>query len=321
MTEATLLILAGGLGSRYKGKKQIDPMGPAGECLMEYSIYDAARAGFTQLVLIINDYFNDTTKEYFIKIAKTAGLQLDFVVQKLDSFVPEEHRTKLDNRLKPWGTAHATYVARDVIKNPFVVINADDYYNKHAFKKAFDLIRQGKIAEGQYGMVAYPLSGTMSDNGTVSRGVCTIKDGFLKTVVEHTKIQKEDDKIVGLNGQDVPTQLASDTLVSMNFWVLDPSIFRVLQRKFDLFLSDLKTETTEWYIPFVIDEMIHEDDLDVVVEVSKDRWFGVTYPADKPGVVQSLQNMVEKGLYPTPLWQVESSVKISAKEDMDEELN
>lgn len=299
---ATLLVLAGGLGSRYKGKKQIDPMGPSGECLMEYSIYDAARAGFTQLVLIINDYFNQETKDHFQQIADNAGIQLDFVVQRLNTKLPIHHEDKLENRVKPWGTGHAILAAKDVIKNPFVVINADDYYNRHAFEKAYELIASDKINEHQYGMVSYPLSATLSENGSVSRGVCTINNSQLVTVVEHTNINKEGDKIICTLDDNSKKELAPETLVSMNFWVLDPSIFNVLERKFDQFLSNLKSEKAEFFIPFVIDEMVHEEGLKVVVETSKDKWFGVTYPEDKQLAINSIQELVSNGVYPSALW-------------------
>lgn len=299
---ATLLILAGGLGSRYKGKKQIDPMGPSGECLMEYSIYDAKNAGFTQVVLAINDYFNEETKNHFQEIADSIGIQLDFAVQRLSTFLPEKHEDKLENREKPWGTAHAVLAAKEFIKNPFVVINADDYYNKHAFEKAYELISQGKINSEHYGMVAYHLPATLSDNGTVSRGVCTVENNLLKTVVEHHKIQRLEEDITCEDGEGTPKTLPEDTWVSMNFWILDSSIFKEIQEKFDIFLSHLKTPKDEFYIPFVVDEMIHDGKIDVVVEKSKDRWFGVTYPQDKETVANNLRSGVEKGIYPNPLW-------------------
>ena len=299
---ATLLVLAGGLGSRYKGKKQIDPMGPSGECLMEYSIYDAKNAGFDQLVLIINDYFNPETKDHFQKIADQAGIKLDFVVQRLNTELPKHHEDKLENRVKPWGTGHAILAAKHVIDNPFVVINADDYYNRHAFEKAYQLISSGNINDKQYGMVAYPLKQTLSENGSVSRGICTVENGILKTVEEHTNITPEEGKIIFTDDEGGKHELAADTLVSMNFWVLDTSVFQVLEQKFDEFLSNLKTEKAELYIPFVIDDMIHEDGLKVIVERSEDKWFGVTYPEDKDLVTQSILGMVNSGFYPASLW-------------------
>jgi len=299
---ATLLILAGGLGSRYKGKKQIDPMGPSGECLMEYSIYDAKNAGFTQIVVIINDYFNEETKVHFQNIADSVGLQLDFAVQNSETYLPEHHRDKLKDRVKPWGTAHAILCAKEYIKNPFVVINADDYYNRHAFNKAFELISSGKINDKKFGMVAYHLPSTLSDNGTVSRGVCTIKNGHLMTVEEHQKIQRKAGKIVFEDENGNEKELPENTWVSMNFWILDSSIFNVLQDKFEVFLSQIKTLKDEFFIPFVIDEMIKSNSINVVVENSKDQWFGVTYPEDKQTVIDNLNNMVNEGKYPKSLW-------------------
>lgn len=300
--KATLLILAGGLGSRYKGKKQIDPMGPSGECLMEYSIYDAKEAGFSQIVLIINNYFNDETKAYFQQIADKAGIQLDFVYQELDTFLPTHHQDKLEGREKPWGTGHAVLAAKEVIENPFVLINADDYYNKQAYQKAYDLIASGDINEHQYGMVSYPLEATLSDNGTVSRGVCNIDEGQLKAVSEHTKIQKVGDIITCIDPNGDEKVLAKDTLVSMNFWVLHPSVFQVVEEDFNEFLGQLKTPKDEFYIPFVIDDMIHDHGLKVIAEQSTQQWFGVTYPEDKEIVTQSIEGMVKQNLYPNPLW-------------------
>ncbi|CAI9673036.1 hypothetical protein EAVNVB490_00397 [Elizabethkingia anophelis] len=301
-TNATLLVLAGGLGSRYKGKKQVDPMGPSGECLMEYSIYDAKNAGFDQLVLIINDYFNQETKDHFQAIADKAGIKLDFVIQALDTLLPEKHKNRLENRVKPWGTGHAILTAKDVIKNPFVVINADDYYTRKAFEKAYQLINSGQINEHQYGMVAYPLSATLSDNGSVSRGVCTTENGLLKKVVEHTNISEENGKIIHTDDAGNKTELAPDTQVSMNFWILDTSVFQVLEAEFDQFLTNLSSEKAELFIPFVIDDMIHNEGLKVVVESSQDKWFGVTYPEDKDFVIKSVQEMVDNGYYPASLW-------------------
>ncbi|NAW51723.1 dTDP-glucose pyrophosphorylase [Elizabethkingia argentiflava] len=301
-TNATLLVLAGGLGSRYKGRKQVAPMGPSGECLMEYSIYDAKNAGFNQLVLVINDYFNQETKDYFQSIADKADIKLDFIVQALDTLLPEKHRDKLTNRVKPWGTGHAILIAKDVIKNPFVVINADDYYNRKAFEKAYLLIKNGQINEGQYGMVAYPLSATLSDNGSVSRGVCTIQNGFLKKVVEHTNIAKENGIIFHTDTSGNKTELVPSTPVSMNFWILDTSIFKVLEAEFDHFLTHLSSEKAELFIPFVIDDMIHQQDLKVIAEASEDKWFGVTYPEDKDFVIKSVREMVDSCYYPASLW-------------------
>jgi len=299
---ATLLVLAGGLGSRYKGKKQIDPMGPSGECLMEYSIYDAKNAGFNHLVLIINDYFNQTTKDHFQKIADKIGIKLDFVVQTLETLFPEKHRDKLENRKKPWGTGHAVMVAKDVIKNPFIVINADDFYSKKAFEKAYELINSGQINEKQYGMVAYLLSETLSENGSVARGVCSIENSLLKNVEEHTNIYEENGKIIYTDESGNKKEFSRNTPVSMNFWVLDSTVFKYLNEYFEKFLNNLKSEKAEFFIPLLIDQMINDIGLKVIAESSEDKWFGITYPEDKETVVKSIQKLVDDGHYPSPLW-------------------
>lgn len=302
---ASLLILAGGLGSRYQGKKQLDSMGPSGECLMEYSIYDAKRAGFSQVVLIINDYFDNQIKEHFNQIAKNAEIALDFVVQIPALFLPEKHQNKLLHRTKPWGTAHAILAAKHVISNPFVVINADDCYNRMAFQKAYELIALNKITPNQYAMVAYPLFATLSTNGSVSRGVCTIENQLLNQVVEHTNIIEKNGKIVGIGSLKQEVELEATSLVSMNFWIFSPSIFKVLETKFEAFLSSIESDKTEFYIPSVVNEQIQKNVLKVFVETSNEKWFGVTYPEDKNLVVRHIQELVDNGIYPEALWKNE----------------
>jgi len=300
--KASLLVLAGGLGSRYKGKKQIDPMGPSGECLMEYSIYDAKRAGFDHLVLIINDYFNEITKNHFQEIAYKIGIKLDFITQTLETLFPENYRSKLEHRKKPWGTGHAVLIAKDVIKNPFVVINADDFYSKKAFEKAFALIDSGKINDKQYGMVTYLLSETLSENGSVARGVCSIEDSMLKNVKEHTNISQENGKIIYTDDEGKKIEFSRNTHVSMNFWVLDSSIFQFLGNYFEKFLKNLNSEKEEFFIPLFIDQMIKDNGLRVIAESSEDKWFGITYPEDKESVIRSIKKLVDADYYPSSLW-------------------
>jgi len=300
--KASLLVLAGGLGSRYKGKKQIDPMGPSGECLMEYSIYDAKSAGFDHLVLIINDYFNEITKNHFQEIADKIGIKLDFVTQTLETLFPESYISKLEHRKKPWGTGHAVLIAKDVIKNPFVVINADDFYSKKAFEKAFTLIDSGKINDKQYGMVTYLLSETLSENGSVARGVCSIEDSILKNVEEHTNISEENGKIIYTDDEGKKKEFSRDTHVSMNFWILDSSVFQFLGKYFEKFLKNLNSEKEEFFIPLFIDQMIKDNGLRVIAESSEDKWFGITYPEDKESVIKSIKKLVDADYYPSSLW-------------------
>lgn len=300
--KATLLVLAGGLGSRYKGSKQVDSMGPSGEYLMEYAIYDAVKAGFSQLVLTGNAHTSEEIKNRFKKIAIATGIELNFVEQQLTTFLPNHHKEKLDGREKPWGTAHATLAAQEVIKNPFVVINSDDFYSRYSIDKAMELIQSERINEQQFGTLLYPLYRTLSENGAVARGLCTVEKGYLKSVVERTQIVKENGQIFWYQSDNSKEKLLENTLVSMNFWVLHPSIFKVIENRFEEFLVNLSGPREELYLPLVINEMISGKNIKVLAETTDAEWFGVTYPEDKKITVENIKKLVENGVYPKSLW-------------------
>ena len=300
--KATLLVLAAGMGSRYGGLKQMDAFGPNGETIIDYSIYDAIDAGFTKVVFIIRESFKAAFEEAFSK--KFEGkIDVAFVCQELDK-LPEGVSCPAD-RAKPWGTGHAVYVAKEEIDGPFAVINADDYYGQDAYKVLMDYFRANEGAEHpNYAVVAYHLNNTLSEHGTVNRGVCYSDiDGNLEKVVERTKIQREEDGVVRFPHDDHKHELADDTLVSMNMWAFYPSYFEYSEAALYEFIKARGTEEkSEFYIPALIDELIQNKVLDVKVLDTKSQWFGVTYQEDKPVVIKKLNKLIEDGAYPKDLW-------------------
>ncbi|MGN0869429.1 MAG: NDP-sugar synthase [Akkermansia sp.] len=298
----TLLVLAAGMGSRYGGLKQLDPMGPNGEVILDYSVYDAIRAGFGKVVFIIRKDFEEAFKTQVG--ARFAGkIEVDYAFQCLDD-LPEGY-TVPEGRVKPWGTAHALLAARDIVKEPFGVVNADDFYGADAFAKAAEFLTApaGCACKEHYGMIGYPLKNTLSDHGDVNRGVCSIKDGYLDSVEEYTKIQREDDGVCrgnNLHGERKPVD--TEELVSMNFWVFPASFIGRIGTHFTQFLAEHGTELkSECYIPTVVDELIHKGEADCRVIKTTANWLGVTYPSDKPAVVESIARLVEEGVYPAKL--------------------
>ncbi|MCK0206104.1 nucleotidyltransferase family protein [Ornithobacterium rhinotracheale] len=300
----TLMVLAGGLGSRYKGQKQVDPVGDNGECLMEFGLYDAINNGVNHVVFIINDQLSEEIKEHLRKPLDERGIKVDFVLQAMPKAVPEKYADLVPLRQKPWGTAHAVLMAKDVIHQPFIVMNADDYYGANTFELAHELVKAGKIDVKNYGMVAFELEKTLSDNGTVSRGVCEVEDGKLKKVTEILKIIKKDNgEIVNEADQPEKVDLQPKSKVSMNFWILDHTVFPSLQEGFEEFLSKIENkEKQEYFIPLYIDNQIQKGELNVWVEQSKEDWFGMTYPEDKQLVVDDLKQKTQDGKYNSPLW-------------------
>lgn len=300
--QLSLVILAGGMGSRYNGQKQIDPIGPNKECLMEYSIYDAISVGINHFVFIINQQFENSTRKYFQNIIESKGGNVEFVLQTTYTAVPRNFYDDLINRKKPWGTGHALLVAKNHLANPFVVINADDFYGRNAFKHAKTLFNNLELAPNRYGIVAYQLQNTLSENGGVSRGICKISQHVLKDVEEFTNIFRYEDKIIFEEG-DISGTIAPETPVSMNFWILHPSIFKVLEDRFDYFMKNHSKESkAEFYLPQVINELIHENKVEVSAMVSTDEWFGMTYPGDKELVKEQIIKKIAKGTYPITLW-------------------
>lgn len=298
----TLLVLAAGMGSRYGGLKQIDPIGPNGEIIIDYSIFDAVKAGFGKVVFVIRKDIEDMFKEH-IGSRFEGIIPVEYAYQQLDDLpagfsVPE-------GRAKPWGTGHAIFAARDVVKEPFAVINADDFYGESAY--ALIAEKLSKITESEkelYSMVGFVLSNTLSENGYVSRGVCELgTNSELTTVVERTNIVKTASGAEATLEDGSKLPLTGDEVVSMNFWGFTPSLFGYLETMFTDFLKEKGSELkSEFYIPFVVDELIQDGKAEVEVLTSRDSWFGVTYPEDKEAVVNSVRSLVEMGVYPNTLF-------------------
>ncbi|SKB04064.1 Nucleotidyl transferase [Prosthecobacter debontii] len=298
----TLLILAAGMGSRYGGLKQLDAMGPSGEVVLDYSVFDAIRAGFGKVVFVIR---RDFEEQFRSQIGSKFGdrIQVDYAFQDIND-LPEGFSVP-EGRTKPWGTAHAVLAAEGVVKEPFLMINADDFYGRDAFAKiGADLIKE-RPADGKshYSMVGFYLKNTLSDHGSVARGVCTRgPDGMLSSVTEMTKIFKTADGAENRESEP-PVKLTGEEVVSMNFFGFTPDIFSHLRQAFTEFLKtngqDLKAEC---YVPKEVDVLIREDKADVTVLESNDSWFGVTYPEDKADVVASIRALVAAGAYPENLW-------------------
>jgi len=307
----TLLVLAAGMGSRYGGLKQMDGLGPNGETIIDYSIHDAVEAGFGKVVYIVRESFKTDmeahVKEKYAGVKTIDGKPLEFVfvTQELDKIpapftVPEE-------RVKPWGTAHAVLMAKDVIHEPFLVINGDDFYGKESFQIAGDWCRKHANTAGEYAIIGFELENTLSENGSVSRGICSYdKDGNLTNVAEHLNIVKEaNGKVYGdnsVNGQN-HVELDAKALCSMNMWGFTPDYFEKSAEIFKGFLKENITEPKkEYYIPFAVDVIVKEGKGSCQVLSTPSRWFGVTYKEDRPGVVAKFAELAAKGVYPSPLY-------------------
>lgn len=287
------------MASRYGSMKQIQSFGPGGETIMDYSIYDAIRAGFGKVVFIIREEFADDFKEIFEPKLK-GRIATDYVYQDLRSFingfeVPAE-------RTKPWGTAHAVLCAKDAVKEPFAVINADDFYGRDAFEKAYQFLTS-EVNENLYSIIGYDLAKTLSENGTVSRGVCQVDaNGFLVSIAERTKVYRENGKIVYEEG-DQKSELSDDTKVSMNFWCFDSSVFEFTEKLFHDFLKNSASNPkAEFFIPIIGDHLVRGGRGKIKVIPTGAQWFGVTYKEDAPGVKASLEHLVHQGEYPPKLW-------------------
>ncbi len=296
----TLLILAAGMGSRFGGLKQVEPVGPNGEAIIDYTIYDAIRAGFGKVVFIIRESFADAFKEKFD--TKLAGkIEVDYVYQELNN-LPEGF-TLPEGREKPWGTAHAILVAKDVIKEPFCAINADDFYGKNAYEIMSEYLTSSSN-EDEYSMVGYQLKNTLSDHGSVSRGICTVDENQnLVKIVETTKIFKKEEAVVSVEEDGTTLPMTGNESASMNFWGFKPSIFKALESKFvDFLKTEINKPKSEMYIPSVVFEMIEEQKVMVKVLEANSPWFGVTYKEDKPIVEEKIKTLIKQGIYPENLW-------------------
>ena len=293
MNNITLLIMAAGMGSRYGGLKQLDAIGPSGETIIDYSVYDAIKAGFTKVVFIIR---KDFEQEFKSKITdKYEGqIQVEFAFQNLND-LPDEF-TCPEGREKPWGTGHAILSARNVINEPFIAINGDDFYGRESFKVVADYYRKGA---NSFSMVAFKLDKTLSSFGGVTRGLCTVNDEKLNTVIETADLQKTDYGVS--SNRDI--ELDGSEPVSMNVWGFTPILFKYLEEKFVEFLSENGTEMkSEYLIPSVVNELIQSGQETVHVLRSDATWFGVTYKEDKPFVEGEIEKLVNKGEYPGKLF-------------------
>ncbi len=293
-----LIIMAAGMGSRYGGLKQMDPVGPNGECLLEYSIYDAIRAGFGKVVFVIRRDFESEFKEQIGRRFEDR-IVVQYAFQTLDN-LPKGFSVP-DGRTKPWGTGQAVLVCRNFIHEPFVVQNADDFYGTEAYQVIANAFNQ--LDKDESCMVGYRLRNTLSPHGSVSRGICETVDGYLSNVVERLSIQANAGGTIQYIDDSQAVEMTGDEICSMNFWGFQPSLFETLEAKFTAFLQTKGQELkSEWYIPNIIQDAIDNAETRVKVLSSDSRWFGVTYPEDRPAVAASLKLMHDSGTYPAQLW-------------------
>ena len=298
----TLLILAAGMGSRYGKLKQLDPVGPSGECILDYSVYDAIRAGFGKVVFVIRKEIEEEFKNA-VGTKYDNKIQVEYVFQELEKLpggfsVPE-------GRTKPWGTSHAVMMAKDVIKEPFAMINADDFYGKEAFQILADGLSELTPEDvNTYFMVGYPLNKTLSDFGYVSRGISSVdENGFLKEIVERTHIEKTATGAKYQDGEDFK-ELTGNEIASMNFFGFTPSCFTYSEEMFKTFLEENKDNLkAEFFVPLVVNKLVGDNKVKIKVLSSNDEWFGVTYLEDKPFVEQKIRDLISRGIYPNNLWQ------------------
>ena len=304
MNAPTLVIMAAGMGSRYGGLKQIDPVDNYGNKIIDFSIYDAVRAGFKKVIFIIKKENLEDFKSCIGDIVKD-HIEVEYVFQELNN-IPDGFSVP-EGRVKPWGTAHAVLSAIDSVDGPFAVINADDFYGKEAFAKIHDYLTSTEDDDKyRYAMVGYKLINTLTENGSVSRGVCSLDDnGYLTDIEEKTKIIKTESGAAFTDNEVDYQDISPETIVSMNMWGFSKSFMAELKSAFKSFMEtdvDTNPQKAECYLPFVVDDLIKADKATVKVLTSSDKWFGVTYKEDKPFVVESIQALKDKGIYPEKLW-------------------
>ncbi len=300
MKNPELVIMAAGMGSRYGGLKQIDPVDDYGHIIIDYSIHDAYKAGFRDVTFIIKHEIEKDFREVLDKHLAGKDINVKYVFQELDK-LPEGFSVP-EGRRKPWGTAHALLCTLGTVDAPFAVINADDYYGAHAFEKIYSFLKNVDETDGKYhyAMVGYRIKNTVTEQGTVSRGVCRYEDGMLTEIVERTKIGPRDGKIY-YEDDGCEIELDPDTLVSMNLWGLTPSYLEECRARFPKFLEKnlpKNPEKCEFFLPTVISELIEEGRADVRVLDNEDKWYGVTYKEDKPAVVEAFRALIAEGVYP-----------------------
>ncbi len=306
MKKPILVVMAAGMGSRYGGLKQIDPVDKEGHIIMDFSIYDAVKAGFEKVVFIIKKE-NEQDFRSAIGDRLSKKIKVFYVFQELTN-LPEGYAVP-EGRVKPWGTGHAIMSCIGEIDGPFVVINADDFYGSHAFKMAYDYLTTHQDEDGiyRYMMVGYRLENTLTDNGHVARGVCEMDaQGYLADIHERTHIEKREDGAAYTEDEGKTwVSIPGDATVSMNMWGFSESILGELKKRFAAFLDENLEKNPlkcEYFLPFVVDELLKEGHATVAVEKSQDRWFGVTYKEDKPMVMAAIQNLKDQGVYPVHLW-------------------
>lgn len=303
MQKPILVVMAAGIGSRYGGMKQIDPVGPSGEIVLDYAVYDAVRAGFGRVVFVIREEIEEAFRERF---GSTIERHVDtrYVYQSLDA-LPEGYAVP-EGRAKPWGTAHAVLCAAEAVDAPFAVINADDFYGRDSFRVLHDYLVSVRDDQGifDYCMVGFRLWNTLTEHGHVSRGVCTIgEDGFLRSIVERTKIQRFGGAAQYAVSDDEWVDIPGDSVVSMNMWGFTPSYLEELQRRFPRFLDrNAENPKAEFFVPTVVNELVEEGRARVKVLPTADRWFGVTYREDRRMVVDAIAGLVDEEVYPSKLW-------------------
>lgn len=300
-----LVVMAAGMGSRYGGLKQIDAVGSQGEAILDFSLFDAYEAGFETAVIIIKEAIRKEFMETVGKRLEKCPMEIRYAYQELEE-LPEGFDVP-EGRTKPWGTCHAVVCAKDAIGDaPFAVVNADDYYGKSAYKVIFDYLMQAEDgAAYDYCMVGYELGKTVTEHGSVSRGVCTIEDGKLTAITERTRIEKREGGIYFTEDGESWTQLAPETTVSMNLFGFTSSFLREIELRFPAFLQEnLKKnpQKCEFYLPLLVSMLLSEGKAEMTVLQSPDKWFGVTYAADKPLVMAAIRELTEQGKYPDGLW-------------------
>jgi NDP-sugar pyrophosphorylase family protein len=304
MSDPALVVMAAGIGSRYGGLKQIEPVGPNGEIIIEYSIYDALRAGFAEVVFIIT---KDIEEAFRARVGRTVEERCatTYVFQSLKD-IPEGFEVPQDRR-KPWGTAHAVLSCKDVVGVPFAAINADDFYGRASFQSLCSYLRQAQDHSGMYDycMVGYTLENTLTEHGHVARGICTVnQDGFLVEVHERTRIEKFGEIVQYTEDGRTWVEIPGDSIASMNMWGFTPSVFWELEARFPHFLQENSgnIQRAEFFLPDVVNDLLEEKKATVRVLPTQERWFGVTYQQDKPTVKQAVRDLIQRGVYPANLW-------------------
>jgi dTDP-glucose pyrophosphorylase len=303
MKEPTLIVMAAGIGSRYGGLKQIDPIGPNGEIVIDYSIYDALKAGFKKVVFVIRKDIEETFRR---KIGKNIERRVEtaYVFQEL-SALPEGFSVPVE-RKKPWGTSHAVLSCKDAVATPFAVVNADDFYGAAAFKKIYNYLKNVQDEDNVYNycLIGYVLKNTLSEHGHVARGICSVSaDGYLLDIHERIKIRRFGDIVKYTEDDKNWTQISEDSVVSMNIWGFTTSLFAELKTRFEPFLKEnMNNIKAEYLLPVTVGRLIKEGKAKVKVIPTAERWFGVTYREDMPEVRKAIRELIAKGVYPAKLW-------------------